>query len=98
LTTDCASLWTFDTADFSAFVPFCTTLVLGSALIELFSAKGDFPNETSALSSSVNALVTSAKALASSPSPSAIAQTAGNVAAVSTAVTNFSKATSSKCS
>jgi hypothetical protein len=62
------------------------------------SAKSDFPNESSALQSSVNALAASAKALGSNPSAAAIAQSVSDAAAVSTAVQNFSSATSSKCS
>jgi predicted PurR-regulated permease PerM len=74
------------------------TKVQDNANAVINDAKSDFPNETSALQSSVNTLVSSAKSLASNPSASAIAQTVGDASGVSTAVKNFSSATSSKCS
>ena len=61
------------------------------------SAKGDFPNETSAISSSVNALKTSVTALPSSPSAAQVATVGKNAANVVSAVKNFSDATSSQC-
>ncbi|MBV9338750.1 MAG: hypothetical protein JO262_11205 [Solirubrobacterales bacterium] len=61
-------------------------------------AKSDFPNESSALETSVNGLTSAAKQLASNPSAAAIAQVVRNVSAVSTAAKNFATATSSKCS
>ena len=73
------------------------TKVQDDAKAVVSSAKGDFPTETSALESSVNSLVASVKALPSGPSPAAIAEVVGGVAGVSTAVQNFSSATSSKC-
>jgi hypothetical protein len=62
------------------------------------SAKSDFPNETAALSSSVNALETTVKQLSSSPSPSQLTTVAGQASAVVTSLKNLSNATSSKCS
>jgi hypothetical protein len=50
------------------------------------------------LESSVDALSTTVKGLASSPSPAAIAQVPGEVSAVVTAASNFQSATKSKCS
>jgi hypothetical protein len=61
------------------------------------SAKSDFPTETQALGTAVNDLVASVKKL-----PTATASTLpalpGQVAAVTTAATNLSNATQSKCS
>lgn len=62
------------------------------------SAKGDFPNETSAIKSSVSALADTIKAFPSSPSPSQIATLARQAAGAVTAVQNFYNSTSSKCS
>jgi hypothetical protein len=63
------------------------------------SAKSDFPNETSAITSSIDALKKSAQSLASSPTqPAVIAQVPGQISAVVKSIQNFSSATSSKCS
>jgi hypothetical protein len=62
------------------------------------SAKGDFPNETNAIKSSVNALTTTVKAFPSSPSAGDIATLGKQAAAAVTAVQNFYNSTSSKCS
>jgi hypothetical protein len=62
------------------------------------SAKGDFPNETSAIKSSVSALADTIKAFPSSPSPDEIATLARQAAGAVTAVQNFYNSTSSKCS
>jgi hypothetical protein len=63
------------------------------------SAKSDFPNETSAINSSLNTLKNSAQSLASSPGqPGLIAQIPGQVSAVVTSIQDFSNATKSKCS
>ena len=63
------------------------------------SAKGDFPDQTSAISSSINALQKSAQSLASSPGqPAVIAQVPGQISAVVKSVQDFSSASSSKCS
>jgi flagellar hook-associated protein FlgK len=63
------------------------------------SAKGDFPSETSAITSSIDALKKSAQSLASSPTqPAVIAAVPGQISAVVKSIQNFSSATSSKCS
>jgi hypothetical protein len=61
------------------------------------AAKSDFPNETAALKSSVDALSNTVQQATSSPSAATIAQLPGQVSAVVTAVQNFTKAASSKC-
>ena len=63
------------------------------------SAKSDFPDQTSAITSSIDALKKSAQSLASSPTqPAVIAQVPGQVSAVVKSIQDFSSATSSKCS
>ena len=62
------------------------------------SAKGDFPNETSAIKSSVDALSTAVKSLPSNPSAGQIASIVPSAAKVVSSVTSFTSATSSKCS
>ena len=62
------------------------------------SAKGDFPNETSAIKSSVSALADTIKAFPSNPSPTEIATLARQAAGAVTAVQSFYNSTSSKCS
>ena len=62
------------------------------------SAKGDFPNETAAITSSIDTLKKSAQSLASSPTPAVIAQVPGQVSAVVKSIQDFSSATKSKCS
>jgi Spy/CpxP family protein refolding chaperone len=62
------------------------------------SAKSDFPTETSALHTSVDALSTTVKSAVSSPSASSLAQIPGQVSAVITAAKNLESATKSKCS
>ena len=74
------------------------TKVQDDAKAVVSSAKSDFPTETSALQSSLNALATSAKQLASNPSAANVAQLVSQVSAVSTAAKNLASATSSKCS
>jgi flagellar hook-associated protein FlgK len=62
------------------------------------SAKGDFPDQTAAISSSIDALQKSARSLASSPGqPAVIAQVPGQISGVVKSVQDFSSATSSKC-
>jgi hypothetical protein len=61
------------------------------------SAKSDFPNESSAVKSSVDALSSTVEQLASSPSAALIAQVPGQVTAVANAAKSLSSATSSKC-
>jgi flagellar hook-associated protein FlgK len=63
------------------------------------SAKSDFPDQTSAITSSIDALKKSAQSLASSPTqPAVIAQVPGQISAVVKSIQDFSSATSSKCS
>lgn len=61
------------------------------------AAKSDFPTETKALSSSVDALESSAKQLGSSPSAGAAGAVATDAAGVVTAAKNLANATGSKC-
>lgn len=74
------------------------TKIQSDANAVVSSAKGDFPNETSAIKSSVNALANTIKAFPSSPSAGDIATLARQAAAAVTAVQNFINSTSSKCS
>lgn len=62
------------------------------------SAKSDFPSQTAALSSSVNALEATVKQLPSSPSPSQLTAVAKQASAAVTSLKNLANATSSKCS
>jgi hypothetical protein len=61
------------------------------------SAKGDFPNETSAIKSSVDTLKSSVQNLPSNPSAGQIATISADAAAVLASVTTFMAATSGKC-
>jgi hypothetical protein len=61
------------------------------------SAKGDFPQQTSAITSSADALSASLKGLPSSPSVQQLAGVATDATSVASAVKGFSDATSSKC-
>lgn len=74
------------------------TKVQSDANAVVSSAKNDFPNETSALKSSVDALSNTVKQLATAPTPALIAQVPAQATAVANAVKGFSSATSSKCS
>jgi len=62
------------------------------------SAKSDFPNETSAITSSVNTLKNSVAALPSSPTAAQIATVSKDAASVVSSVKTFTDASSSKCS
>ena len=62
------------------------------------SAKDDFPSETSALQSSVDALSAAVKQTGQSPSAEQVATLAKDVKNVSTATQSFTSATDSKCS
>jgi hypothetical protein len=62
------------------------------------SARSDFPGETSAITSSVNALKTSVTALTSSPSAAQIATATRDAANVVNSVKSFVDASNSKCS
>jgi hypothetical protein len=66
-----------------------------TALVD--SAKSDFPDETSAIKSSVDTLESAVKALPASPSTAQIAAIAADAASVASAVKSFSDAISSKC-
>lgn len=61
------------------------------------NAKTDFPTQTSAISTSVNALTATVKQLTSTPSASLVAQLPAQVSAVISAVDSFTSATKSKC-
>lgn len=61
------------------------------------SAQSDFPSETSAVKSSVDALSSAVKGLPSSPSASQIATLAKHASSVVSSVKSFVDATSSKC-
>ena len=61
-------------------------------------AKGDFPNETSAITSSVDELVSAVDAVAGSPSTSQVAAVVSSASSVVSSVTSFVDATKSKCS
>ena len=62
------------------------------------AAKGDFPSQTSAITSSVNSLKTSVAALSSSPSAAQIATVTKDAGSVVSSVATFMSASSSKCS
>ena len=62
------------------------------------SAKSDFPSQTSAITSSVDALKSAVKAIPASPSAGQIATIAADAASVVSSVKGFSDASSSKCS
>ena len=62
------------------------------------SAKSDFPSQTSAIKTSVDALQSAVKALPASPSASQIAGIAGEAASVVSSVNSFTEASKSKCS
>jgi hypothetical protein len=66
-----------------------------NALVE--SAKSDFPNETSAISSSVNTLKNSVAALPSNPSAAQVATVTKDAANVASSVKTFYNSTSSQC-
>ena len=62
------------------------------------SAKSDFPTETSAITSSVNAFKNAVKALPSSPSAGQIATVVSDASNVVSSVTSFVNASKDKCS
>jgi hypothetical protein len=72
--------------------------VESSANSVVSSAKSDFPNETSAMSSSLKSLDTTVSQAGSSPSASQVAAIGVSVKSVVSAVDGFASATSSKCS
>jgi hypothetical protein len=61
------------------------------------SAKGDFPNETAAMKSSLDSLASAAKSLPSNPSASQVGALAGDASSFVNSVNAFSSATKSKC-
>jgi hypothetical protein len=61
-------------------------------------AKGDFPSQTSAIKSSVDALANSVKSVSANPSASQIATVSKDAASVASSVSSFADASSSKCS
>ena len=61
------------------------------------SAKSDFPNQTSAITSSVGALTSSVTTLSSSPSAAAFITATQNASNVKNSVNSFTNATSSQC-
>ena len=61
------------------------------------SAKSDFPDQTSAISASVDALKSSVATLTSSPSAGQIATVTKDAANVVSSVKSFTNATSSQC-
>jgi hypothetical protein len=61
------------------------------------SARSDFPDQTAAISTSVDGLSGAVKALPSSPSVQQLAVVATDTASVASAFTGFADATSSKC-
>jgi hypothetical protein len=71
--------------------------VAGNAKSVVSSAKSDFPDETSAVNSSIDKLQTDVKGIPSSPSASQLAAAASAVKGVVTSVDNFVSATKSKC-
>jgi hypothetical protein len=64
----------------------------------LSQAKSDFPSQTSAIKSSVDALGSAVKSLPANPSASQIATLAGSASSVVSSVKGFVDASSSKCS
>jgi hypothetical protein len=71
--------------------------VKSNANAAISSLKSDFPEQTSALSSSLSKLSDSVKQLTSSPA-AALQAIPGDVSAVRTAANNLQNATQSKCS
>ena len=64
----------------------------------LSQAKSDFPSQTSAIKSSVDALSSAVKSLPANPSASQIATLASSASSVVSSVKSFVDASSSKCS
>ena len=74
------------------------TAVGNSASKLVDAAKGDFPSQTSAITSSLNTLKSSVATLSSSPSAAQITTVTKDAAALVNSVTSFMDASSSKCS
>jgi len=73
------------------------TKVQNDATTLVNSAKGDFPSQTSAITSSLNALKTSVSGLTSNPSAGQIATITKDAASMVSAVQSFMSASASKC-
>ncbi len=73
------------------------TKIQSDATAVVNSAKGDFPSQTSAITSSVDALKASVKALSASPSLAQIVTATKDAASVVSSVKSFTEASSSKC-
>jgi hypothetical protein len=74
------------------------TAIANNASTLVDQAKGDFPSQTSAITTSVNALKSSVAGLSSSPSAAQIATITKDAGSVVSSVANFMTASSSKCS
>jgi copper chaperone CopZ len=74
------------------------TTIEGSATAVVSSAKSDFPDQTSAVKTSVDSLANTVKSVSSPPSAAQIASITADASAVVSSVKSFSDATSSKCS
>jgi hypothetical protein len=74
------------------------TTIKSDATTLVNSAKSDFPNETSAVKTSVDALDSAVKAAPSSPSAAQIAAIGADAANVVNSVKSFVDASKSKCS
>jgi hypothetical protein len=68
-----------------------------NATTAINQAKSDFSSQTTALKNSVDALSSTAKQLAGSPSAQTLAQLPAELSAVKTAAKNLQSAVSSKC-
>jgi hypothetical protein len=74
------------------------TTIKNDATTLVSSAKSDFPNETNAVTTSVDTLESTVKSLPSSPSAAQIAATASAAAGVVNSVKTFVDTSKSKCS
>ena len=74
------------------------TAIANNASKLVDQAKGDFPSQTSAITTSVNTLKSSVAGLSSSPSAAQIATITKDAGSVVSSVANFMTASSSKCS
>ena len=74
------------------------TTIASDATSVVNGAKSDFPNETSAVKTSVDALQSAVKALPTSPSATQVAGIASDAASVVNSVNSFTDASKSKCS
>jgi copper chaperone CopZ len=69
----------------------------GQAKSLVSSAKSDFPNETTAISTAVSNLQSGVKALPSSPTPAQLVSVGADVKNTVSSVSAFASATKSKC-